>query len=94
MNDASHLGDVFRRADGDDAAAAGPALGAQIDHPVRRLDHIQIVLDDEHGIAGLDESVQHVEQLADVFKVQPGRRLVQNIKRLARFRGGTTREPT
>src|SRR6185437_5255470 len=42
------LRDVLGRSDGDDLAARLAALGAEIDDPVRLLDHIEIVLDHEH----------------------------------------------
>ena len=48
----------------DDLAAAGAALRAEVDDPVGRLDHVEVVLDDEHRVAGVDEVVQHLEQLA------------------------------
>ena len=83
MYDASHFATCFRRAGGDDLAAAGAAFGAEVDHPVGRLDHVEIVLDDEDRVARLDEAVQHFEQLADVLEVQAGRRLVEDVQRLA-----------
>jgi hypothetical protein len=45
------LGDVFRWAPGDDFAAAIAAFGAEVDHPVGGLDHFEIVLDDDDGVA-------------------------------------------
>src|SRR3982750_3824337 len=45
----------FRGADGDDAAAFVAALGSKIDHPVRGLDDVEVVLDDHYRIAGVDE---------------------------------------
>ncbi len=45
------------------------------------FDHVQIVLDDQHRVAGVDEVVQHLEQQLDVGEVQPGRRLVEQIER-------------
>ena len=41
--------DGFGRAGGHDTAPAPAAFGPQIDHPVGRLDHVQIVLDDRSG---------------------------------------------
>ena len=46
-----------------------------------------------HGVAGLDEAVQHLQQLLNVVEVQAGRRLVENVQRPARWRGGTVRGP-
>jgi hypothetical protein len=42
---------------------------AQVDHPVGGFDHLQIVLDDDHRIAGVGQLVQHLEQ----FRPRRGR---------------------
>ena len=44
-------GDLLRRAAGDELAAAGAALRAEVDDMVRDLDDVEIVLDDEHRVA-------------------------------------------
>ena len=72
-----------RRAGGHDLAAARAAFGPQVDDPVGRFDHVQIVLDDQHRVAGIDKVVQHFEQHLDVGKVQAGGRLVEQIERAA-----------
>jgi hypothetical protein len=54
-------------------AAGIAAFGAEIDDPVGGLDDFEIVLDDEHRVAGLDQRVQYVEELADIVEMQPGR---------------------
>ena len=78
----AHLarGDVFRGAGGDDVAAGVATFGAEIDDPVGRFDHFEIVLDDQHRVTGLDQRVQHLEELADIVEVQPGRRLVEDVE--------------
>src|SRR5262249_5176037 len=48
-------GDVLRSAGGHHAAAVLATLGAEIDDPVRRLDHVQVVLDDHDRVALLDQ---------------------------------------
>src|SRR5579864_9143369 len=74
---------LLGRALRDDAAAFVAAFGAEIDDPVGLFDDVEMVLDDQHGIAERYEAVQHVEQLFDVVKVQPGGWLVENIQRAA-----------
>src|SRR5437868_1836863 len=37
--------DLLRRTDGDNGAAAVAPFGSEIDHPVRGLDHVEIVFD-------------------------------------------------
>ena len=82
-------GDILGRACGHDLAAAVAALGAEVDEPVRGLDHLEIVLDHDNGIALLDQFVQHLEQFRDVVEMQSGRRLVQDVQGSA---GGALRQ--
>ena len=42
---------VLRRAGADDGATLVAALGAQVDQPVRHLDDVQVVFDDDDGVA-------------------------------------------
>src|SRR5262245_9230650 len=72
-----HLPHVLRRADGDHLAARLAALGPEVDDPVGLLDHVEVVLDHEHGVPGVDEALQHLEQLLDVGEMEPGGRLVE-----------------
>ena len=74
-----HRGDLLGRALGDDQAAAVAALGAHVDDPVGVLDDVEVVLDDDDGVALVDQPLQHLEQLADVLEVQTGRRLVEDV---------------
>src|SRR5437879_10746457 len=56
-------GDELGRALGDDAAAAFAAFGAEVNDPIGLLDDVEVVLDDEHGVAEIDEALQDVEEL-------------------------------
>ena len=47
------------------------------------FDDVEIVLDDEHRVAGVDEVVQHFEQQLDIGEVEAGRRLVEQVQRAA-----------
>ena len=69
--------DVFRRALRDDLAAPLAAFGAKIDNPVRRLDHVEIVLNHDHRIAVIGKAMQHFEQFLHVLEVQSCRWLIQ-----------------
>ena len=53
------------------------------------LDDVEVVLDHDDGVAGIDQPVENTEQLRHVVEVQTGRRLVQDVERLA---GRTLRE--
>src|SRR5688572_8832460 len=54
----------------DHRAAAVAALGPEVDDPVGGLDHVEVVLDDQHGVALVDEPLQDVQQPSDVLEVQ------------------------
>src|SRR5690349_3644732 len=85
-------GDLLGGTRGDDGAAAVAALRPEIDDPVRGLDHVEVVFDDDDGIAVVAQSVQHREQHFDVVEVQPRGRLVEYVQRttgvaLGQFQG-------
>lgn len=67
----------------EDFTAAAAAFRPKINDPVRRFDDIQVVLNDHDGVALIAQLVQNVQQLLDIGKVQPRRRLIENIQRLA-----------
>ena len=69
-----------------DPAAAVAALGAEVDDPVGRLDDVEVVLDHEHGVAGVDQPLQHAEQPAHVLEVEAGGGLVEDVDACARWR--------
>ena len=86
--DGRHL---LGRALGDHPAAAVAALGAEVDDVVGALDDVEVVLDDDHGVARLDQPVEHLEELLDVGEVQAGGRLVEDVERCCRWRGAPAR---
>jgi hypothetical protein len=45
----------------------------EIDHMVRRLDHVEIVLDHEQAAAVVNQRAECGEKLVDVVEVQAGR---------------------
>ena len=73
--------DLGGRADADDAAAGLAALGTQIDDPIGGAHHIQIVLDDQQRVAGLDQPPEGAQQFRDVVEVQAGGRFVEQKQR-------------
>ena len=84
MCDALHARDLFRRARDHDLAAGMAALGPEIDDVVGGLDHVHVMLDQEHGVPGVDQLVQRREQPLDVGQVQAGGRLVEDVDRVLR----------
>lgn len=87
-------GHLFRWARGDDPSPIIPALRTEVDNPVRRLDDLEIVFDDQDGVAGIGQPVQHIEELADVVEVQPGCRLRGRGDEFARTLTGWDAEDT
>src|SRR6516162_4047552 len=71
---------LFRRSCGQHLSAVATAFGAKIDHPVGGLDYVQVVLDDENCSACLNQSAKCRKQFADVIKVQPRCRLVEDVE--------------
>jgi hypothetical protein len=53
--------------------------GAQVDDPVGVGHHRLVVLDDDHGLAGVDQPVEQGEQLLHVGEVQAGGGLVEHV---------------
>ncbi len=67
-------------------AALVAGAGADVDHPVARRDHAHVVLDHDHGVAGVDQAVELRHQLLDVGRVQAGGGLVEHVQRVAALR--------
>ena len=44
------------------------------------LDHLEVVLDDDHGVSVVHESVQNSEELADVLEMQACGGLVEDVE--------------
>jgi len=84
-------GDFFWGAGDDDLPACRASFWAKVDHPVGRFDDVQIVFDDEHRVALVDEPVEHGQKLADVVGVEARGWLVEDVER--RLAGGPARRP-
>ena len=56
---------------------------AEVNDPVCRFDHIEIMLDDHYGIAAVAKTVKHTQKLTYIVEVKPGRGFVQDIKCLS-----------
>src|SRR5262245_45106705 len=55
------------------------SLGTEIDHVIRRLDHIHVMLDQEHGVPGIYELIEGSEQTLDIGQVQARGRLIEDV---------------
>ena len=63
-------------------AALLAAVRAELHHVVRRLDGVEVVLDDEHRVAAVAQAQEQLEEPVHVARVQPDGRLVQHVERV------------
>ena len=80
---ALHRGDLLGCAVGDDAAAAFAAFGAEVEDVVGVADDVEVVLDDDDGVAEVGEAVKDFEEFADVVEVKAGGGLVEEVESTA-----------
>ena len=78
-----YLRHLFRCSLRNDRSTAVSAFRSHVDDVIRRLDHVQIVLNNHHGIAAVGQSPQNLDQLVHIRKMESGRRLIQNVDRLS-----------
>src|SRR5271154_4578958 len=76
-------GNEFGRTLGDDAASPFAAFGAKVDDPVGLFDDVEMMLDDEDGVAERDEALEDIEEFAHVVKVETGGGLVEDVESAA-----------
>ena len=79
-------------AGGKHLSALATAFRTDVDKPVGLADNVEIVLDDDDGVATVYELLQHLHQYADILEVQTRGGLVEYIHGLAgvtlrQFRG-------
>ena len=83
MGALSHQG--LGRVGGHHLAAAVATIGPQVDDPIGLGDDVQVVFDDHHAVARIDQAVQHADQLVHIGHVQTHRGLVQHIQGVGCF---------
>lgn len=49
--------DVFWSARCDNFSTGVPTLGPQVDHMIRSLDHVEVMLNQQHGVACIHEPI-------------------------------------
>src|SRR5690242_20634969 len=74
-------GNDFRRPARNDSPTAAAPFRSEIDHEIRASDHVEVVLDDDHRVALVNEFVEHVQQLARVLEMKTRGRFVEDIER-------------
>ena len=85
-------GDLLGGTGGEDEPASAPTFRSQIYDVVGRLDDIEVVLDDQHGVALVYQPLEHAQQHADVLEVQARGGLIEDVEgatriALGQFRG-------
>ena len=74
------LRDGLGRPLGHELPAGVSALGPEVQDPVGALDHVEVVLDHEHGVAGVDQALEHAEEPPHVVEMEPGGGLVEDVE--------------
>ncbi len=74
------LGHPIGCAGDDDASAVRARARPHIDHVIGGAQHVEIVFDDEHGVAQIAQLAQHVDQPGGVARMQADRRLVEHVQ--------------
>ena len=70
-------GDILGCSGGNNLPALVARVGAEVYDPIGGFDDFEVVLDDEHGVAGVHQPLEDFEQHAHVVEVQAGGRLVE-----------------
>ena len=79
------LGYLLWGACGKDLSAVAPALRTDVDDVVGEFDDIEVVFDDDDGVATIHQFLQHIHQDTDVLEMQTRGGLVEDVERLARI---------
>ena len=82
-------GDVLGSSGDDYSSAAVASLRSEVDDIVRNLYHVEVMLNENHGVAAVHELLKHLYELMDVGGVEPCGGLVKNIDG---FPGGALRK--
>lgn len=64
------LGEGFGGAFEDDVATHGAAAGAELDEVVAGFQHLDVVLDEEDGVAGIHHCVEEFQDTLDVARME------------------------
>src|SRR5512142_1162969 len=72
--------DLFGRPVRDDLSAPLATFGAEVEDVVGVADDVEVVLDDDDGVAQVSEAVEDFQELADVVEVETRGRLVEQVE--------------
>ena len=77
------VGDFLGSTGDNDGAAATATFRSHVDDVVGLTDDVEVVLDDDDGIAAIDEATEHLYEDADVLEMETGGGLVEDVEGLA-----------
>ena len=78
-------GDLRRRASGDHLPTMPARARTEVNHVVRGGDHVEVMLDDEDGVAKVAQMAQDTDQSLGVALVQTDGRLVEDVEYAAQL---------
>ena len=67
----------------DDETSAAAAFGTEVEEVIDGLEDIEIVLNDDDGIAAVNEFLEDTEKNLDVFGVETGGGFVEDVESLS-----------
>ena len=76
-------GDVCRGASNQDLTSSAASFRTEIDDMVGGLNNVEIVLDDDDGMAGIDQTVQAVEEFLSIGEMEARGRFVEDVDDVA-----------
>ena len=79
---------MFGCATSDYFATAASGFGTEVDEMVGLAKDVEIVFDDDDGIATCDEALEHVHEHFDVFEMETSGWLVEDVEGVARVAFG------
>jgi hypothetical protein len=74
------------------SCSASPAFGPDVDDVIGAADEVEVVLDGDDGVAGVDEPRERAQEHLDVDAMQARRRLVEQEQRRLRLRAEVRRQ--
>ena len=77
------VGDLLRCAGREDGATTTTTFWSHVDDVVGLSDDVEVVLDDDNGVAAIYQTADDGHEDADVLEVQTRGRLVEDVERLA-----------
>ena len=80
------LGHRLRRASCDDVSAFVARAGTDVDDPVAGGDDVDVVLDDDDGVAGVDQAIELRDEALDVGRMESGGGLVEDVEGVSALR--------